>query len=287
MPLDNQSIHSPPSSPSSPSDDPTLYDDQDISEPLSEHENALLDHSISFLDQEYDYQRKLIAHYSEVRDHKAHYTYPPEQLGITDKVGQHVPPRWSHPHGKRRESLLPPPRIHTGMDDGVTSEKGYLMSNHNAHAYQYHQPRRPLVDYVTNQWRTTQSSPPFSPTSPTAPSLLRIISAPRIRRYVILILIIFFLPWSTWKWYGRSRWEEHKLLNDALDQKLRTGAAWYGLNLRPAFKDMIQLQTLDTGQLPQEKGRRRLLFIGDVHGCYNERRSCPFYSQLVVHRRRS
>ncbi|KAL8654666.1 MAG: hypothetical protein Q9210_001356 [Variospora velana] len=81
---------------------------------------------------------------------------------------------------------------------------------------------------------------------------------------------MILMPWTSWSWYGRSRWEEHRLLNDALDEKVRKGTAWYGLNLRPAFMDMIQLERLDVGELPQEDGKRRLIFIGDVHGCYAE-----------------
>ncbi|KAL8716973.1 MAG: hypothetical protein Q9225_005745 [Loekoesia sp. 1 TL-2023] len=267
--LGNQSVPSPPSLPSSPCDGPKLHDDQAAQDTLSEHENVFLDHSRSLLDQEYDYQRQLISHYSKTRHHYTiHPAYPPEQTNNADDTGQHSSPSW--PYIKRGEGLYPPPRIYTGMDDGATSEKGYPISNHNAYAYQYHQPRRPLVDYVTNQWRTTASSPPFSPTSPTVPSLSRIIAAPRFRRYLMIILIVLLLPWSSWKWYGRPRWEEHKLLNDALDEKLRTGSTWYGLNLRPAFKDMIQLQTLDSSQLPQVDGKRRLIFVGDVHGCYDE-----------------
>ncbi|KAL8831628.1 MAG: hypothetical protein Q9170_005216 [Blastenia crenularia] len=267
-PLGDQPIHySPASSPSSPSDDPTLYVEQDVPDPLSENESAFLDHSKSLLDQEYDYQRQLIAHYSNVRPDTVHYDYPLEQRSNFQNIEQRIPPCWPHTYKK---GIFPPPQIYTGMDDGTAPEKGYPAPNHNAYAYQYHQSHRPLVDYVTNQWRSSASSPPFSPTSSSAPSLLQIISAPRFRRYVTVILLVLLLPWSFWKWYGRPWWEEHKLLNDALDEKLRSGSAWYGLNMRPSFRDMIQLQILDSDRLPQEKGNRRLIFIGDVHGCYDE-----------------
>lgn len=271
MPLGNRS---PPSSPSSPSDDSTLYGDQDdAADALSEHENAFLDHSRSLLDQEYDYQRQLITHYSKVRSHTTHSGYPPAQTANAGDTGQ---PSWSHTYGKRSEGLPPPGRIYTGMDDGAATEKGYAP---NAYAYQYHQRRRPLVGYVTNRWRTTASSPPYSPTTPVAPSFAQIISAPKLRRYLLLIIFIFLLPWTSWKWYGRPWWEEHKLLNDALDEKLRKGATWYGLNLRPVFMDMVQLETLDVSELPDGDSRRRLIFIGDVHGCSEDCQSCPFSSQ--------
>lgn len=274
-PLGNLSTRSTPSSPYSTSDQPTLDDDQDAPEPLSEHENAFLDHSSSAMDQEYDYQRQLISHYFKIRDHTTHLGYPPEQTTITGDIEQYVHSSRSLTYGKRKESLLPPPRISTGMD---ADEKGYT---NNAYAYQHHQPRRPLVDYVTNQWRNTASSPPYSPSSPVAPSFAQIILAPKLRRYLLIIIVIILVPWPSWKWYGRPRWEEHKLSNDALDEKLWRGAPRYGLNLRPAFIDMIQLERLEVGELPQEDGKRRLIFIGDVHGCYEECQSYPFCSQLA------
>ncbi|KAI4189279.1 MAG: hypothetical protein LQ346_005141 [Caloplaca aetnensis] len=254
----------PASSPSPLSDGSSSYDSHDVSEPLSEHENAFLDHTKSLLDQEYDYQKQLISHYSQIRDHASHSPYPQEEAVNPDGTGQHIEPSWPRAYGNRRDNFRVPPRIYAGMD---AIEKGYPQ---NAYAYQYPKSRRPLVDYVTNQWRTTAPSPPYTPTSPSAPSIVQIITAPRLRRYLLVIILIVLMPWSSWRWYGRPRWEEHKLLNDALDDKVRKGAAWYGLNLRPAFLDMIQFHTLDVSELPQEGGKRRLIFIGDVHGCNEE-----------------
>ncbi len=263
--------YGPPSSSPSPfSDDSSSYDSHDVSEPLSEHENAFLDHTKSLLDQEYNYQKQLISHYSQIRNHASHSPYPPEEAVNPDGTGQHIQPNWPHAYGNRRDNFRAPPRIYAGMD---AVEKGYPQ---NAYAYQYPKSRRPLVEYVTNQWRATAPSPPYTPTSPSAPSIVQMITAPRFRRYLLVIILMVLMPWSSWKWYGRPRWEEHKLLNNALDDKVRKGAAWYGLNLRPAFLDMIQFQTLDVSELPQKDGKRRLIFIGDVHGCYEERRSFPF-----------
>ncbi|KAL9014090.1 MAG: hypothetical protein Q9173_001261 [Seirophora scorigena] len=260
-------------SPSSPSDDPTLHDDRGVSEPLSEFESASLDYSISSLNQEYDYQRQLISHYSNARGSPALPGHPREQKSNAHHTGQHFPPDPSYSYGKRRQRLPPPPPSYSGMDAGAASEKGYPQ---NAYAYQYEYPRRPLVDLISNQWRATSSSTPYSPTSSVAPSFFQIISAPKVRRYLLIIILMVLLPWTSWTWYGRSRWEEHRLLNNALSKKIRTGAAWYGLNLPPAFPDMTQLERLDVGELPQEDGNRRLIFIGDVHGCYEECQSCPF-----------
>lgn len=264
----------PPSASSTPpSDCSTLDDEQDLPEDLSEHESKILDHSISFLDHEYDYQRHLINHFSHRRDDLASPGYPPKQTpSIADNQAfSHIQyPSLSDAYGKRRgDTFIAPPRINTGigMDDGALGEKGYTASSHSAHAYYYHHRRRPLIDLVSNQWRTAASSP----NSPTTPSFSQVVSAPKFRRYILIILVVFVLPWFSWRRYGRPRWEEHRLLNGALDASLRAGTVWYGLNMRPAFLDMTQIQTLESNQLPISGGERRLIFIGNVHGCQDER----------------
>ncbi|KAI4256299.1 MAG: hypothetical protein LQ352_002133 [Teloschistes flavicans] len=273
-----------PSSPS-PSDCSTLGDEQDVLEHLSEHESKILDHSISFLDQEYEYQRHLINHYSHRRDELANPAYPPKQTtNISDNQTCHQPQHLRLPgtYGKRRGDPYAPPRINTGMDDGALREKGYAASTHSAYAYYYPQRRRPLIDLVSNQWRTAASSP----SSPTAPSFSQLVSAPKFRRYLLIILLVFILPWFSWTRYGRPRWEERRLLNNALDESLRAGSVWYGLNMRPAFLDMTQLQTLESNQLPRSARERRLIFIGNVHGCQDELKALlaeSNYSNLKDH----
>ncbi|KAL8738727.1 MAG: hypothetical protein Q9181_000549 [Wetmoreana brouardii] len=261
----------PPSSPSPLSDSSTLGDEQDLPEVLSDHESKLLDHSTSLLDQEYDYQRNLINHYSHVRRQTGVSGFPPKQTSGSgdvhaDNSGQYPQPGWPGIYEKQRGRPFVPPPIHTGMDDGAMHEKGYPTSTQNAYAYRYAQHRRPLIDLVSNQWRTSTSNP----TSPTAPSFSQLITAPKFRRYIIVILLVIILPWISWRSYGRPQWNEYRLLNKALDESLRAGSAWYGLNLRPAFLDMTQLKTLDSSQLPERGGEKRLLFIGNVHGCYDE-----------------
>ncbi|KAL9586241.1 MAG: hypothetical protein Q9212_001017 [Teloschistes hypoglaucus] len=279
----------PPSSSSTPpSHCSNLDDEQDLPEDLSDHESKILDHSISFLDQEYEYQRHLINHFSHRKDDLANPGYPPKQTPSTadnQAFSQTRHPSLSDTCGKRRgDTFIAPLRINTGngMDDGSLSEKGYTASSHSAHAYYYTQRRRPLIDLVSNQWRTAASSP----NSPTAPSFSQVVSAPKFRRYLLIILVVFFLPWFSWRRYGQPRWEEHRLLNGVLDANLRPGSVWYGLNMRPAFLDMTQLQTLESSQLPMSAGERRLIFIGNVHGCQDELKSLlaeTKYSNLKDH----
>ena len=71
------------------------------------------------------------------------------------------------------------------------------------------------------------------------------------------------------------------MLSDALDEKVRAGKGWYGTNMRPAFVDMIQLKTMDSRLIPQDGDKNRLIFIGDVHGCYDERESSRFHQRTL------
>ena len=42
--------------------------------------------------------------------------------------------------------------------------------------------------------------------------------------------------------------------------------------MRPEFLDMIQVKTLDQDLVPAREDQRRLIVIGDVHGCSDERK---------------
>ena len=246
----------------------------DLPEPLTEQESAFLDQSISLLDQEYDHQRQLLHHYSKSRHPATNPGYPPNWRSDPDDAeytGQHIRANRFDFDGSRRGNTRPPPRIYTGMEDGATVEKGGFASSHNAYAYQYSHHRRPLIDRIQNRWRSSAPSE-LSPSSPLPPSFSQIISAPKFRRYLLIILLVFLIPWSCWRYMLKSLWEDHQILDNALNKQLGKGAAYYGLNVRPAFRDMIQLQTWDTSLLSLGDQTKRLMFIGDVHGCYDERK---------------
>ncbi|KAL8786182.1 MAG: hypothetical protein Q9213_002952 [Squamulea squamosa] len=272
QPLDHLSTHSLPTTESLPPFDDSVFDDEhNLPELLSDRESAFLDQSISLLDEEYDQQRRLINHYSYSNHQTTTLGYLPKSKSEPDEA-EHLRANKPDLAGSRRGNTRPSPRIHTGMDDGATLEKGYPGSNHNVYAYPYYQHRPPLIDRVQNKWRMAASPPDFSPTSPTAPSFSQIVSAPKFRRYITIILLVILMPWTGWRLYGKPRWEDHIVLDNAnaLNKQLGKGAAWYGLNARPTFRDMIQLQTWDTSLLAVGDEEKRLLFIGDVHGCYDE-----------------
>lgn len=53
---------------------------------------------------------------------------------------------------------------------------------------------------------------------------------------------------------------------------MKTGEGWFGENMRPEFLDMVQMKMLDQDLVPARKDRKRLVIIGDVHGCSDERK---------------
>jgi hypothetical protein len=91
------------------------------------------------------------------------------------------------------------------------------------------------------------------------------------------------------------RLEEHEELLHSLDPSAKDEVGgWFGMNALPRFDDITQLRDLDSSLLPavkaQKGGRpssRRLIFIGDVHGCKDERAlllsvSCFFLCHVVL-----
>ncbi|KAF2028173.1 Metallo-dependent phosphatase [Setomelanomma holmii] len=87
----------------------------------------------------------------------------------------------------------------------------------------------------------------------------------RIKRYFGLgfaIAIIFFISW--WTYLGPKTAASRQEL---VDMDAAPGMS-YGSNLRPEFKGMIQVSDMDEEHLPKKV--KRLVFVGDVHGCREE-----------------
>ena len=173
-----------------------------------------------------------------------------------------------------RQPLQRPPRYSSLQKEKMyDGDSDYGLPHHNAPAYQYPQyrKRRPLVDLIRNEWQQTASSHPSSPGYST-PSWFQVLTAPRIRRYVYVLLLLFTFVWGPWHYWGQAAWDEDRLLTASLDERMRTGEGWFGENIRPEFLDMVQVKTLDTDLIPASGDRKRLIVVGDVHGCKDERR---------------
>ena len=147
-------------------------------------------------------------------------------------------------------------------------------------------PQRPLINNVRNDWRTDPSYGQCSSSStPDYNSFhcLRFICAKRVRRIVGLFVISSLAFWIAWSSWLSPKLDEHFILKMSLEDKQNTKSGWFGANVRPKFQDMIQLKTLDGSLLPagskhKHKGgkKKRLIIIGDIHGCKDERTLPPF-----------
>jgi hypothetical protein len=144
---------------------------------------------------------------------------------------------------------------------------------------------RPLIDYVRNEWQTSAkyTSLSVSPDGSDSPRwvqmFMSMVTAPRFRRYAIIYLVLLVSCLAGWMFVLSPRLEEHEALLHSLDPSIKDDVGgWFGTNALPRFDNITQLRDLDASLLPAVKAQkdgqpssRRLVFIGDVHGCKDER----------------
>jgi hypothetical protein len=108
---------------------------------------------------------------------------------------------------------------------------------------------------------------------------LSVASAPRFRRLVLIYVALFIFAWIGWRMLLSPRLQEQDSLLHSLDptSKTETGG-WFGANSSPQFDGLVQIRTLDPDLVPGDlagvkagkSSRKRLIFVGDVHGCKEE-----------------
>ena len=74
------------------------------------------------------------------------------------------------------------------------------------------------------------------------------------------------------------------MLNGAVSGRLKSDLGYFGTNMLPEFVGITQVKTLDTYFVPGSRDSRRLIFIGDVHGCRDE---CMYALYLHRHKHRA
>jgi hypothetical protein len=84
------------------------------------------------------------------------------------------------------------------------------------------------------------------------------------RSSLALVAAAFLFLISWWAYFG----PRHTATKQHLGLMDEAPAMSYGSNVRPEFKDMIQVKDMAQEYLPK-KGKR-LVFVGDVHGCKEE-----------------
>ncbi|MCJ1436229.1 hypothetical protein MMC27_005607 [Xylographa pallens] len=163
-----------------------------------------------------------------------------------------------------------------GEDEPINKETGFPAMSAHAYYKNASLTQRPLVNHIRNDWRTDprygQSySPPLDGDEYGPPDCIQIMSAKKFRRVVGLLLVSLVFSCFAWAWWLGPKLSEHLMLKGSLDTRIKAGKGWFGVNMRPKFADMVQLETLDASLVPTGgRGSKRLIVVGDVHGCKDE-----------------
>jgi Calcineurin-like phosphoesterase len=156
-----------------------------------------------------------------------------------------------------------------------------------ASTYSQYSPRKPLIDYCTNEWKqdknwTSQQNAADDRFEDALEKCLErclaILKAPKIRRYLLFYTVVFVFSIWLWQTAVWPMWLEHRALTRSLSaQNTMMAGGTFGSNLRPTFPNVVQVKDLDPKYLPRgsatqhpKANAHRLIFVGDVHGCLDE-----------------
>lgn len=151
---------------------------------------------------------------------------------------------------------------------------------------------RPLIESVRNGWQSHSniSYHSLSPENDKNPRWLQmtlsVVAAPRFRRYVVVYVTLFILSWCGWSFFVHPLLQDRSDLLHSLDPASKSeSGGWFGSNSLPKFDDLIQVRTLDPDLVPMaplegvdaaEWKSKRLVVVGDVHGCKEECKCLSF-----------
>lgn len=146
--------------------------------------------------------------------------------------------------------------------------------------------RRPLIEQCTNEWQNNPKYRDHLQSDETFPDDLAltvhrvwaVIKAPKFQRLVGVLCVIAILLLFLWRNFlsdlvieNRAAWE---MMN--AETEARHGMI-FGTNKRVQFSGVTHISTMDAAHLPrnsksgaQAAKDKRLIFIGDIHGCMNE-----------------
>ena len=187
---------------------------------------------------------------------------PPDRLTSASQADEkyYFDEFWDNFHRKRkRRSGLPALDTYNDSDCSFDGTMNGRRRSYNARAYELPHQRPTLVQFVKNGWQAQNTHSGWSSPTELAPSWTQILSAPRIRRWIIIVLVSVSLLWLYWRRYWMDAWTEHRTLGDAVNGRLRSDLGYFGTNMLPEFVGMTQLKTLDTSFVPGPKDSKRLI----------------------------
>ncbi|KPI36620.1 Bis(5'-nucleosyl)-tetraphosphatase, symmetrical [Cyphellophora attinorum] len=103
-------------------------------------------------------------------------------------------------------------------------------------------------------------------------ALLALVKAPKFRRLTAIVICATILTWSMWTKVVWPWIEEERAAWDIYNTQESGEKTQFGVNAHPHL-GLIQTEELDPKYLPggaKADKSRRLIFIGDIHGCHKE-----------------
>lgn len=204
--------------------------------------------------------------------------YPPQQYRLSGEEKQYFDRFWTECREKRRQQRARAPGTYIDTErsaEDIMNGRHYQEKQYDARAYEFPRHRQPLVNLIRNGRYSSSRVSIHSAWSsdysdPSSPTLGHVLSAPRPRRWLVVLVtsIIFFTVY--WRQYGAEAWHEYRTLNSAIQHKMQSNLGYFGTNMLPDFVGMTHMKTLDEAFIPRSGDRKRLIIVGDVHGCVDE-----------------
>ena len=143
-------------------------------------------------------------------------------------------------------------------------------------------PSKPLISYVRNDWRYKDPRRPRLPSpSPAEENICpegwhEILCSNAFKRWMVLYLVLVAAAWIWWFNYYGPKYVEDSFLEDSLNARIKSHTGHFGMNRRVSFAGLTQLSYLDRSLVPGSEvagaKKRRLVIVGDIHGCVDERK---------------
>ena len=149
--------------------------------------------------------------------------------------------------------------------------------------------RRPLIEQCTNEWQNNPSLPQTSSSNADPEGLdgvtailkrtWAVTRAPKFQRLFVVFVFATILAILFWHSYLATYVAESRAAWDSINAEGKGNHGQvFGQNKRVHFPGMTHLSTLDPKYLPRTSRtnptnadkHKRLIFIGDIHGCVSE-----------------
>ena len=137
-------------------------------------------------------------------------------------------------------------------------------------------PTNPLISFVKNEWQhpPRSKSPPIEEDDICPEMLGELLCSRACKRWLLLYFILMAAVWIWWFHFYGPKYAEDSFVRESLHARLKSGRGHFGMNMRVSFAGLTQLRELDRRLVPgsEVKGtnKRRLVIVGDIHGCYDE-----------------